>query len=702
VTYCRICPATCGLVVDVDDGRVVRAVGDPDNPLTRGFSCPKGRRIGDFLSVPDRLRACLRRDEDGRQVPVEADRAVEEIATRLRAIIDEHGPDSVAFLGGTQDAMSSLTAPFSSRWFAGTGSRKLFSTMTIDQAAKWVADGRIGTWAAGRQRFEDADVWMLVGTNPVISMQGGYFTGFPIHDPVRRLQEAQARGMRLIVVDPRRTEVAARADLHLQIAPGADALLFAAMLSVILGENLHDSAFCARWVDGVAELAAAVAPFTPAAVAATCGVAADDIVAAARTFATARCGMAHSGTGPDMGPQANVTEHLIRCLNVVCGRFPQEGERAAGGGVLGSGTASRGQALSPTRTWEGGYHNRFGYGQLYGQLPVATLIDEILEPGPDRVRALLISGSNPASAVPDQARIIEALRGLELLVTVDPFDTETARLADYVIAPKLHLERADMTRAYESLFDQPFAQWTDPVVDAPPGLLDDWEFWLELAWAMSQTVSFAGASYAPGSTRPSTEEVLGTLAGRARVPLDEVRRHPHGAMFDVEQLPVGPPADGADGRLVVMAPDVAEEVAALATLVDAGAIPGRPFRLVVRRQKETINSVGRRVPGLPRSAANPCHVHPDDLATIGIPSGGTVRITSDHGTVTTLAVADATLRPGAVSLTHGFGGLPGDDDDPMTYGASVSRLLSIDHELQPVSGMPLMSAVPVDIVAENA
>jgi anaerobic selenocysteine-containing dehydrogenase len=704
VTYCRICPATCGLVVDVEDNRVVRAVGDVDNPLTRGFSCPKGRHIGDFLAGEGRLRTSMRRNDAGELEPVDVDVAIEEIATRLKEIIAEHGVDAVAFFAGTQSAMASLTGPFADRFARGLGTHKTFSTMTIDQSAKWVADGRIGMWAGGRQRFTGADVWMLVGTNPVVSLQGGDFTGFPIHDPVRRLQEEQARGMKLIVVDPRRTEVASRADIHLQLRPGTDVFLFAGVLQVILAEELHDAAFCDRWVEGVDELRAVVAPFTPAAVAVACGVDADDIVAAARTFAGARHGMAHSGTGPDMGPRANLAEHLIRCLNVVCGRYALAGDLQATGGVLGSGRPPTAHAIAPDRTWERGYRSRFGYGLIKGQLPAATLPDEIMQPGDDRVRAVLVCGSNPGSAMPDQAKILRALGELELLVTVDPFLTETAQLAHYVIAPKLHLERPDTSRAYDTLHDLAFGQYTPAVVEAPPGTIDDWEFWLRLAWAMDQTISVGGRDYAPGAPMPTTDEVLASFASRARVPLGEVKRHPHGALFP-EVAPVQVQAAGEDAtdRLQVMAPDVAAEAAAaLAELTDAdggGDGSRRPYRLVVRRRKETMNSLGRRIPGLLRHPYNPCHVHPDDLAELGIPTDALVAITSDHGTIHGVTRADATMRRGAVSMTHAFGGLPGVEDDPLRFGANPTRLLSVDEQLQSVSAMPLMSAVPVSIEA---
>jgi anaerobic selenocysteine-containing dehydrogenase len=666
--------------------------------LTRGFSCPKGRHIGDFVAAPDRFRSSVRRAADGTFEPIDAMVAVEEIANRLRDIVAEHGPDSIGYFSGTQAAMTSLTGPFAGAWWATTGSHKAFSTMTIDQSAMWVADARLGVWAGGQQRFEDSDVWLFSGTNPVVSLQGGEFTGFPIHDPLRRLLEAKARGLQLIVVDPRRTEVAARADLHLQLVPGTDAVLYASLLHVLLEEGYDDREFCDRWVNGLAELRAAVEPFRPAVVGALCGLDGDEIVAAARMFGGATRGMAMSGTGPDMGPWSNLSEHLLRAMNVVCGRYPREGEALPGYNVLGSPKSPPAQVFAPTREWERGYTSRLGLGRLKGQLPAASLPDEILLPGDDRIRALVVSGSNPASAIPDQDRAVEALSALELLVTVDPFPTETARLAHYVIAPVMHLERSDTTRMYEAMLEAPFAQYTPAIVDAPPGVIDDWEFFLRLAWAMGSTLTVAGREYAPGTDVPSTDEVLASFATRGRISIEDLVQHPHGVMLvGIDPSRCGPARDGADGRFELLPPDVAAELTEALATAPAELHGSRPFRLIVRRSKETINSLGRRLPGLQRRPYNPCFAHPDDLAHLGLASGDLVELESAYGRVNAIVEPDATLRPGVLSMTHAFGGLPGDDDDPRRFGTNTTRLLSIDVATQTINRMPRMSAVPVTL-----
>ena len=698
VTYCRICSPLCGLVVEVEGDRVTRVLGDRDHPLTQGYTCPKGRRLGDLHADPERLLESRRRVAPGVFEPVAASVAIAEIGTRLRSIVDAHGPDAVAFFAGTQQQTAALTPSFAGGWFRALGSRKRFGTMTIDQSAKWVATGRLGAWEAGRQRFEDADVWLLAGTNPPVSMQGADLTGFPIHNPTQRLREARRRGLQLIVVDPRRTELARSADLHLQIIPGTDALLFAGLLRVILAEGLEDAAFCDAHVNGLEAMRSGVDPATPAAVGEATGIEPDRVVEAARLFGRARRGMAKGGTGPDMGPFANVAEHLLQCLNVVCGRFPRAGDRVAGSAVLRSARPVRAQVIPPSRSWESGYCNRFGSGLLMGELPCAALPDEIQEPGEDRIRALLVSGGNPANAFPDQERIVEALARLELLVTVDPWMTETARLAHYVIAPALAFERPEDTRGYEHYLEKPFAQYTPPVLSRPPGVIEDWEFFFHLASEMGLTLRIGRSTWKPGGPKPSSEELLALYASRGQVPHEEVERYPHGKVFEeVASARVLPAEEGHDGRFDLFAQDVAEELAVALTGDRTALRSDRPFRLIVRRTRETMNSLGRRIPDLPRTPYNPCHMHPDDLDALGAQPDALVTLTSDHGSVRAVVAADATLRRGVVAMTHGFGDLPDGDDDPRLYGSNPSRLLSLTRDLQSINGMPQMTAVPVAI-----
>ena len=647
----------CGLEVELDGGRVTSIKGDAAHPLSQGYTCTKGRHFGDVHARPDRFLTARRGDEE---LPILD--AVREVGERLAAIAAEHGPDSIALFRGTQATTSALTFPFSVAFWRATGSRSLYTTMTIDQSAKWVTESRLGRWLGGRQRFEDADVWLLAGTNPLVSLQGGDLTGFPIHNPSRALRDARARGLKLIVIDPRRTETAARADLHLQLRPGTDAVLYGGLLHVLFAAGLVDREFCVRHVSGIDALRGAVAGLTPAVVGERCGLQPSEVVEAARVFGSAGRGMAMSGTGVDMGPFSNLAEHLLSCLNVVCGRFPRAGEPVAHPAVLRAPVPAKAQVAGPAREWE---HDP---GTIHGELPSSTLPEAIAS---GRVRALLVVGANPAANLPGAAQV---LGGLELLATIEPFPTETARLAHYVLPPALAFERPDFTRPYEAYFTAPFAQYTDALLPRPAGVLEDWEILWELAGVLGLTLRVGGMKIAPGDERPSSAELLDRLGGRGRVPLADVRGHPHGAVFDLEPLRVLE-ADASAGRFDVLPDDVAAELCAA-----RAAAPVNGFQLVVRRIKRAMNTLGA-------DRENPCSVHPDDLAALGLRAGDEVELASAHGAVHTVVTADRTLRPGTVSLTHGFA------------RANAAHLISPTADVQAINAMPVMTALPVTVRA---
>lgn len=691
-SFCRLCASSCGVLLDVEDGRITRVLGDAQHPISGGYTCPKGRRGGDLVHGPDRLTTSMRRTGAGTHEPVPVARATADIADRLRTIVDRHGPDAVALFMGTQQNFAALTPPMARAWFRGTGSHKLFSTMTIDQSAKWVVAERMGTYLGGRQRFEDADVWLLAGTNPVVSANGGDGDGAVVQNPSVTLRAARERGLRLIVVDPRHTETAALADVHLAPRPGTDAVLFAGLLHVVLSEQLHDTDFCRRYTADLPGLADAVADVTPTVVHRICGVPADRVRAAAQVFAGGSRGMATSGTGLCMGPHSNLAEHLLAALNVVCGRYLREGERADDRAVLTRHAPARAEVAPPARAYEHGFRSRIGgVRAMRGELPSGILADEILEPGPDRVRALIVSGGNPAAALPDRAKALRALRSLDLLVCIDPRMSDTARLAHYVIAPTTMYERADHTAIMEPFFPRPFAQFTPAVLPAPPGVVDDWRFFLDLAAASGQPVKFAGRILDP-DVPPTSEQMLAMMAERGRVPFADVVTAPHGHLAGASGAVVGPATeDGAGHRLRLLPADVRAEL--VAALTDRVVTEQFPLLLTVRRIREAVNSTGTRVPGLVPGGTNPASLHPDDLTALGITDGQVVTVRSAAGRLRATARADRTLARGTVSMTHCFGSVDPRDD----AGVNVNALTGTGAGVQAINAMPTMTAVPVAV-----
>ena len=375
---CRFCHATCGLKVTIEQGRVVDIIGDIDNPVYHGYSCVKGRNFHEFHYDPNRVLHPLRRDATGRLQPVSLDAALTGIAADLQRILAQHGPRSVAMYGGTFSHFCSAGVMLRDAFMDAIGSPMRFSNATIDQPGKPISMALHGRWGAGPQAFADADVCLLVGANPLVSMWGG----IPTFNPAKRLHEARARGLRLIVIDPRVTETARKADLHLQCLPGHDVELLAAMLSVIFAEGLHDGGFVAAETQGFEALRSAVAPFTPERVAPLAGVPATQIAEAARTFARARRGNATSGTGPSMAPYGVLMDYLVLALNTVCGRWVRAGEPMPNRGVLFRQFSGIARAEKPRPGVGLGQTLRIrGLTETAAGLPTAALADEILAPG---------------------------------------------------------------------------------------------------------------------------------------------------------------------------------------------------------------------------------------------------------------------------------------------------------------------------------
>ncbi|MDJ0852670.1 MAG: molybdopterin-dependent oxidoreductase [Myxococcota bacterium] len=718
-SICRFCHANCGILVDLEDGRPVRVRGDDANPAYLGFTCTKGRRLPEQHRHPERLLHSQRRGASGAFEPVASEAAMDEVAEKIGELVREHGPRSVALYVGTYAGPHPASIPFAVGWMLALGSRMVFTASAIDQPGKHVANAIHGRWLGGSHVFDEADVWLLLGNNPLISISGG----IPPANPGRRLRQAKARGMKLVVIDPRRTEVARFADVYLQPRPGEDPTLLAALLHVILRDGLHDEAFVAAHVQGFEALAEAVADFTPGYAAARAGVEAAEIERAARVFAGGGRGCGVAGTGPNMAPHGNLTEYLLLALNTVCGRWRREGEAVPNPGALLPRATPRAQALGPRAGWGRGEKLRSrALGNSAAGLPTAALSDEILFDGDERIRALVCVGSNPIAAWPDQGKTLRAMKRLELLVSLDMKMSATARLAHYVIAPKLSLETPGLSISSEAIeqtyvaigYTEPYAQYTPALAHPPEGadVIEEWEFFYGLARRMGLALQLFPLRPETGVLRerrdvvtvdmekkPTTDEILAALMAGSRVPLAEVKRHPHGAIFDDEEVLVAPAAPGADDRLDVGNATMLAELAAIRREAPLRAGGGsRAFRLVSRRMPNVYNSSGRDIEALTRGRSwNPAYLHPDDLAMLGLEAGDLVEIASDHASIVGIADAAPELRRGVVSMAHCFGDAPERDGELRRIGSNTGRLVDNERDFDPYTGIPRMSAIPVSV-----
>jgi len=717
-SLCRICTPQCPIVVEVDEaGRPVTARGDVENPHSEGFFCLKGKHFPEMHTGEGRLRHSLRRNSAGDLEPVASERVMDEVAAKLQAVVDEHGPDSIAVYLGTLFYQLPQTAAFATAWMDALGLRLRFSTGTIDQPGKQTAGAAHGYWLGGSHAFDESDVWMIVGSNPLVANSGG----IPHANPVRRLKRAQDRGLELIVIDPRRTETARHADLHLQPRPGTDPAVLAGIAREVIAQGLIDEGFVRDHVDGFEALRREVEPFTPDAVAARADLPAAHIVEAARRFGQARRGSVTAGTGVNMSGWSNISEYLVLCLNTLCGRFRREGDRVTNPGVLTTRRAFKAQALPP--------YPVEGYGRPLRAradmvpavcgLPTSAHADEILLGGEGGVKALITIGGNPMRAWPDPDRARAALDALALNIVVEPRETDTTALADYVLAPKLPLETPGSSLSTECLFTvspalgytEAYGQYVAPIVDPPEGsdLLEDWEFFYGLAQRMGLSLEVAAGvfpilgitmptTHVDMVNKPTSEEVLDYVTKGSFVPLDRLRAAPDQVLFHDEPPVFVEPRDaGHDARLCVGSDLMFEELHDFAE-GDRFARDGYPYRFISRRMPNTFNSVGTDIDALTaRYGTNPAFMHPTDLVREGLARGDAVCVASVHGAVETIAWPDAGLRPGLVSMCHCWGGDPNEGARPQARGSHVGALISVEEDCGRFSGIPLMSALPVRV-----
>lgn len=711
-TYCRFCHAYCPMLAEVDDNRLLSVKPDTDNELYGGYTCVKGRQLPEQQYHPDRILTSLKKNPDGSRSEIGSAQALDEIADKLREIRDKYGPRSIASYNGTVSYQNSATHPVAKAWHEALGSPSYYTSITIDQPAKvGIGAARMGFWGAGNHTWTDCDVSLIIGSNTLVShfsMPGS----IPAFSPANALREGKKRGTKVICVDPRRSEVAARSDLHLQIKPGQDAVLLAGMIHIILDENLHDAEFCAQHIANLDALKADLARFTPDYVAQRTDLKEEDILAAARLFAAGPRGTASTGTGPEMGPHPNLIQHLVQTINAVCGHHYRAGEKVPNAGVLSPLAPRMAQAIPPNPEWLDGVRSRVSddVGEVtvltangpMKEMPTAILADEILMAGEGQIKALICVGGNPLLAWPGQKKAYEALKNLDLLVCIDYKLAATAEMADYVIGAKLCLERDDLTVLTDIWYEQPYAHYTKAVLEAQDDVIEEWELFWELGKRLDLQMSIDQKYPLDMENKPSKYDVLSKMTTGSRVPIEEIYARDGGHIYDVPDV-IAVEADPATaGRMDLYPEGLAEELAAAARDADASLEQkdDYPYVLISRRMKNTFNSTGPELSVLAaKGTTNPAYINPADLAELGVEDSDIVHIRSAWGEIPAVIQGSPDIKRGVISMAHSWGGAPDGsrDDQVREIGANTNRLINNRANAEKYSGMARQSTIPVSI-----
>ena len=709
-TACRACMAMCPVNVTIDDNTVVRVEGNPDAPLYGGFICPKGRGLAAGHNDPNRLTHHLKRQPDGSYRRISSEELVDDVAARLSDIIERHGPESVATHAGGGAIENNPLASMMFAFSKAIGASRMIGNASIDQPGLMMADALHGTWAGGQMRPENCEVFLIAGGNPIISKQ------YLQQNPGQVFKRMRRSGTKLIVIDPRRSETARKADVHLQVIPGEDPAVFAGLVHLLINRGGVNNEFVERNAMGLGKLAEAVASFTPDYVAGRAGVAAADLERAAELLISAKTGDCVSGVGTNMSTRGTLTSYLMYCLKTLRGFYPGAGEDAAHPGVLNAPRAFKAQPNGPKPAKGFGDTRVRGLEVSVAGYPISALPEEMLMPGKGQVKALFTSG-NPLMNWPQTGLVKEALESLDLLVTHDVQHSPMTRIATHVVATTKQFEVPTTSQFTEAAgtahpgygWDEPYAYYYPALIEPPvdADLMDAWQLYYRVAQKLELPIRLVNPI--DGSVadepldmvnEPSHDDLLEVIADRGVVSLEEVKQYPNGHLFDQARATIAEPDPDCAAFFELADDTILSELATVraeSIATRRGTNDDFPFLYIsVRMQNSTGTS--HRPEGVLKRPYNPLLMHPKDINRLGINEGDKVELRSRHGAVKALVQTDKYSRRGVVSLCYGFGKMPGEVTDLSKDGTNINDILSLTDDFDPVCGQPRMSAVPVNVI----
>lgn len=687
VTYCRICEALCGMVATVRDGRIVKILPDHDNPHSAGHICVKGPALAEVAYDVDRVTAPLKRvGGPGEFVSVSWDEALGDIARRLSASIARHGAGSFAVNSGNPPSMGWSSSIAGVLFQKALGYSRIYSPASEDISSPvYATELTFGTHAFVFPDLVDCDHLLIFGSNPMVS-HGSLMIAPRFKDDLAAIA---ARG-RVIVVDPRRTETARKFE-HVAVLPDGDVWLLGAMLHTIAQEGLADTAFLAEHCSGWDELAAAVAWITPEHAAPRCGVAAGTIRALARDFVAAPRAAAMGRIGICRGSFPTLTNLFLHALNVVGGKFHRPG--GVGWGHGASATDRQVPGISPPAR-RGGIPSRVsGLPSVWGAQASLSLLEEMITPGDGQIKSLMLIGANPVMSMPNGPQLPDGFAGLELMVALDLYITESTKHAHYILPVTTALERRDINQFFMNHMVRPYAQHVEAVIPPVGEARLEYDILRELAERMGQGAAF-------GNMTPfemADAALKAGVEGAEGMSLAKVTAHPHGMMiprgrwaFDFRKR-IG----HEDGKIHLWSEATEAEVARLHATPDRDPAA---LRFVNLRKLRSINSWMHNVDKLVRSDAPRLMIHPHDATARAIADGGAVRLSTRWGAIDAVAELCEDVRPGCVAYPHGWGHAAGWQRANGKSGGNLNAITPSTPDMaEPASGMSYLEGFDVDV-----
>ncbi len=642
---CNICEAMCGLEIQYQGTEILSIKGDKQDPFSKGHICPKAVALQDFYTDKERLKTPIKRASDGSWHDISWEEAFDEVAEQFRKIQSAYGADALGIYLGNPNAHNLGNGLFLPQFIRSLGTKNRYSSASTDQMPHHVASNYM--FGAGMlipiPDIDRTDFMLIIGANPVVS-NGSMMTAPNV---LKRLKAIQARGGKVVVVDPRRTETADMADEHLFIRPEKDALLLMAMINTLISERLVSLGHLGKMVEGVEKVIEAAVEFTPEAVQMAVGISSEKIKQLTREMASANSAVCYSRMGASVQSFGGLCQWLTNVFNILNGNFDREG-----------GAMFTQPAFDALRTLPKGKKSSYGRYQsrvrklpfFNGEFPVATLADEILTAGPDQIRALITIAGNPVLSSPSGDKLAKAFDSLDFMVSVDIYLNETTKHANIILPATTGLEIPHFDIFFNSFAVRNTAKYSPPLFEKSPHQRHDWEILNELMTRVTGTTNDA----TPESILDS--ELRKGFYGDEGMSIEMLLDNPHG----VDLGPLKPCLETriktVDG-VICLAPELyLSDIPRLRDALDAENNDAFPFELIGRRLVRSHNTWTQNSRRLVKGK-NPCTlvIHPEDAESLAVHHGDMLRVRSDKGEVKIEAAVSDEVLQGVVSMPQGWG-----------------------------------------------
>lgn len=654
---CNFCDAICGLEIEVEADRIVSIRGDEQDPFSKGYVCPKGIAQQDIYADPDRLRQPIRRKgRDWEEIGWKE--AIEEVGERTASIQKKYGNDALALYFGNPISHNYAGLLHLVPWVRGFRTRNLYSANSVDSFTRMlVSQLMYGSPAVlPVPDLERTNHFLIIGANPVVS-NGSIMTA---PDCKRRLRELQARGGKIIVIDPRRTETAALADEHHFIVPSTDALFLAAFLHVVLAEKSRQGITFPAPATGFDVVQEFVTEFSPERVTDRVGIAAATIRRLAQDFSRDERAVCYGRIGTSIQPFGTLCTWLIDVINLVSGNMDR-----VGGAMFTTPAVDlvRLAKLMGQLGTFGTYRSRVqGLREFNGEFPVAALHHEMETPGAGQIKGLLTLSGNPILSLPNGRKLDELFGKLEFMASIDIYVNETTRHAQIILPPASNLESDHYPILEHAIAVRNTAHYVPAVFPKKPDALHDWEIMVQLAGAYGR--ARGGLAWLTGNLHEHLGQTITPTHcvdlllrfGSQRLSLEDLKQNPHGIDLGPLESRMTSLILHENGRIDLAPRPIRDDFARLRDSLKVAPRKNDEFLLIGRRTLRSMNSwlhnARRLVSGTSRVVL---FMHPDDAKNLGIEDGAPIVLTSTKGTIELpLKITDDMMR-GVVCMPYGWG-----------------------------------------------